>query len=124
MSDIVEQLRAQAANVPITLALDAAVEIERLRTALQKIAYPESGEYPSDEMIVKAVVKIARAALGERQSSELIAPRREQTDEKSTFQTRTKEGQAGDAGLANFDDSVLRPEPEPGDKGRGLSDKN
>jgi hypothetical protein len=60
----------------------------------------------------------------ERQSSELIAPRREQTDEKSTFQTRTKEGQAGDAGLANFDDSVLRPEPEPGDKGRGFSDKN
>jgi hypothetical protein len=56
-SDIVEQLRAQAADVPITLALDAAVEIERLRTALQKIAYPEWGEYPSDEMIVKAVVK-------------------------------------------------------------------
>jgi hypothetical protein len=51
------------ANVPITLALDAAVEIERLRTALQKIAYPEWGEYPSDEMIVKAVVRIARAAL-------------------------------------------------------------
>jgi hypothetical protein len=40
MSDIVEQLRAHAADVPITLALDAA-----------------------DEMIVKAVVKIARAAL-------------------------------------------------------------
>ena len=56
MSDIVERLRAQAADVPITLALDAAVEIERLRTALQKIAYP-------GEMIVKAVVKIARAAL-------------------------------------------------------------
>jgi hypothetical protein len=33
------------------------------RTALQKFAYPEWGEYPSDEMIVKAVVKIARAAL-------------------------------------------------------------
>jgi hypothetical protein len=62
-SDIVERLRAQAADVPITLALDAAVEIERLRTALKKIAYPEWGEYPSDEMIVKAVVKIARAAL-------------------------------------------------------------
>jgi hypothetical protein len=61
MSDIVERLRAQAADVP--LALDAAVEIERLRTALQKIAYPEWGEYPSDEMMVKAVVKIARAAL-------------------------------------------------------------
>jgi hypothetical protein len=55
-SDIVEPLRAQAADVPIPLALDAAVEIERLRTALQKIAYP-------GEMIVKAVVKIARAAL-------------------------------------------------------------
>ena len=41
MSDIVEQLRAHAADVPITLAPDAAVEIERLRTALQKIAYPE-----------------------------------------------------------------------------------
>ena len=34
MSDIVERLRAQAADVPITLALDAAVEIERLWTAL------------------------------------------------------------------------------------------
>jgi hypothetical protein len=63
MSDIVEQLRAQAADVPITLALDAAVEIERLRTALQKIAYPEWGEYRSDEAIVKTVVKIARTAL-------------------------------------------------------------
>ena len=41
MTDIVKQLRAQAAAVPITLALDAAVEIERLRTALQKIVYPE-----------------------------------------------------------------------------------
>jgi hypothetical protein len=40
MSDIVERLRAQAADVPITLALDAAVEIERLRTALEKIALP------------------------------------------------------------------------------------
>jgi hypothetical protein len=40
MSDIVERLRAQAADVPMMLALDAAVEIERLRTALQKIAYP------------------------------------------------------------------------------------
>jgi hypothetical protein len=59
-SDIVERLRAQAADVPITLALDAAVEIERLRMALQKIAYAEWGEDPSDEMIVKAVVKIAR----------------------------------------------------------------
>jgi hypothetical protein len=35
MSDIVEQLRAQAADVPITLALDAATEIARLRSALQ-----------------------------------------------------------------------------------------
>ena len=58
MADIVEQLRANAANVPITLALDAAVEIERLRTALQKISYPQWGEYPSDEMIVKAVVSL------------------------------------------------------------------
>ena len=63
MSDIVEQLRAQAADVPITLALDAAAEIERLRTALQKLAHPAWGEYPSDEMIVRAVVRIARAAL-------------------------------------------------------------
>jgi hypothetical protein len=31
MIDIVERLRAQAADVPITLALDSAVEIERLR---------------------------------------------------------------------------------------------
>ena len=46
---------------------EAAVEIERLRAALQKIAYPEWGEYPSDEMIVKAVVKIARAALKGKQ---------------------------------------------------------
>jgi hypothetical protein len=53
MSDIVERLRAEAADVPI---------IEQLRAALGKIAYPEWGEYPSDEMIVKAVVKIARAA--------------------------------------------------------------
>jgi hypothetical protein len=37
--------------------------IDRLRAALKKFAYPEWGEYPSDEMIVKAVVKIARAAL-------------------------------------------------------------
>jgi hypothetical protein len=44
MTDIVERLR-------------------QLRAALGKIAYPEWGEYPSDEMIVKAVVKIARAAL-------------------------------------------------------------
>ena len=51
--------------MPITLALDATVEIERLRTALKKIAYPEWGEYPSDEMIVKTVVRIARAALKE-----------------------------------------------------------
>ena len=56
MSDIVERLRAQAADVPITLALDAAVEIERLRMALQK----------TYEMIVKAVVKIGRAALQEQ----------------------------------------------------------
>jgi hypothetical protein len=63
MSDIVEQLRAQAADAPISLALDAAVEIERLRTALQKIAYPEWGEYRSDEQIVQWVVKVARAAL-------------------------------------------------------------
>ena len=47
-------------------ALDAASEIERLRTALQKIAYPEWGEYPSDEMVARAVVKIARAALKEQ----------------------------------------------------------
>jgi hypothetical protein len=37
-SDIVERLRAQAADVPITLALDAAVEIERLRMALPRAA--------------------------------------------------------------------------------------
>jgi hypothetical protein len=37
--------------------------IDRLRAALQEIAYPEWGEYPSDVMIVKAVVKIPRAAL-------------------------------------------------------------
>jgi hypothetical protein len=67
MTDIVERLRAEAADVPITLALDAAAEIEQLRAALGKIAYPEWGEYPSDEMIVKAVVKITRAALTKRQ---------------------------------------------------------
>ena len=44
MTDIVERLRAEAADVPIMLALNAAVEIERLRTALQKIAYAEWGE--------------------------------------------------------------------------------
>jgi hypothetical protein len=63
MSDIVERLRAQAADVPITLALDAATEIERLRSALQKLARLEWGEYRSDEQIVQWVVKIARAAL-------------------------------------------------------------
>ena len=62
-TDIVEQLRAHAADVPITLALDAATEIERLRSALQKLAHPEWGEYRSDEQIVQWVVKVARAAL-------------------------------------------------------------
>jgi hypothetical protein len=33
--------------------------------------YPEWGEYPSDEMIVKAVVKIAGAALKEPTRGEL-----------------------------------------------------
>ena len=64
-TDIVEQLRAHAADVPITLALDAATEIERLRSALQKLAHPEWGEYRSDEQIVQWVVKVARAALKE-----------------------------------------------------------
>jgi hypothetical protein len=36
MSDIVERLRVEAAAVPITLALNAAAEIERLRAALGK----------------------------------------------------------------------------------------
>jgi hypothetical protein len=66
-TDIVEQLRAHAADVPITLALDAATEIERLRSALQKLAHPEWGEYRSDEQIVQWVVKVARAALKEQQ---------------------------------------------------------
>jgi hypothetical protein len=66
MSDIVEQLCAHAADVPITLALDAATEIERLRSALQKLAHPEWGEYRSDEQIVQWVVKVARAALKEQ----------------------------------------------------------
>ena len=34
MVDIIERLRAAAADVPITLALDAARELERLRAAL------------------------------------------------------------------------------------------
>src|SRR5215469_13908426 len=51
------------AKARVGVCAEAADEIERLRTALQKIAYPGWGEYPSDEMIVKAVVKIARAAL-------------------------------------------------------------
>jgi hypothetical protein len=63
MSDIVERLRAQAADVPITLVLDAAAEIERLRSALQKLAHPEWGEYRSDEQIVQWVEIVARAAL-------------------------------------------------------------
>jgi hypothetical protein len=62
---IVEQLRAHSADVPITLALDAATEIERLRSALQTLAHPEWGEYRSDEQIVQWVVKVARAALKE-----------------------------------------------------------
>jgi hypothetical protein len=62
MTDIVERLREEAADVPIRLALDAAREIEHLRTALQKIAYAEWDEYPSDEIIVRAVVRIACAA--------------------------------------------------------------
>jgi hypothetical protein len=48
MADIVERLRAEAADVPIALGLDAAAEIERLRAALQKLAYSEWGEYPFD----------------------------------------------------------------------------
>jgi hypothetical protein len=56
--DIVERLRAQAADVPITLALDAAVEIERLRAAVageratilrliesERARVPAGGEY-------------------------------------------------------------------------------
>jgi hypothetical protein len=66
MSDIVEQLRNLYAVRGEPIMREAAVEIEklretvrlqanereRLRAALQKIAYPEWGEYPSDEMIV------------------------------------------------------------------------
>jgi hypothetical protein len=39
-TDIVERLRAEAADVPIRLALDAADEIERLRAALARIDDP------------------------------------------------------------------------------------
>ena len=73
MTDIVEWLRLRAdkfengaeflLHADAQRMKEAAAEIERLRTALQKIAHPEWGEYPSDEMIVKAVVKIARATL-------------------------------------------------------------
>jgi hypothetical protein len=56
-------LRQSLQTLSNPLALDAAAEIEQLRAALGEIAYPEWGEYPSDEMIVKAAVKIARAAL-------------------------------------------------------------
>ena len=64
MSDIVERLRAQAADVPITLVLDAAAEIERLRSALQKLAHPEWGEYRSDEQIVQGGKSSPRCAEG------------------------------------------------------------
>jgi hypothetical protein len=40
-----------------------ATEIEGLRSALQKLANPEWGEYRTDEQIVQWVVKVARAAL-------------------------------------------------------------
>jgi hypothetical protein len=48
--------------------LDARIRIleaenERLRAALEKLTYPEFGEYPSDEMVLQALVRIARAAL-------------------------------------------------------------
>src|SRR5215469_12598861 len=64
MTDIVERLR-KLQDEPRCLTHSELQEIidelERLRAALQKIAYPEWGEYPSDEMIVKAVLRIARA---------------------------------------------------------------
>jgi hypothetical protein len=73
MTDIVEWLRLRADKLENGADLlfhadaqrmkEAATEIECLRAALQKLASPEWGEYPSDEMIVKAAVKIARAAL-------------------------------------------------------------
>ena len=66
MVDIIERLRAEAADVPITLAMNAARELERLRAALQKLAHPEWGEYRSDEATVNAVVRIARDALKEQ----------------------------------------------------------
>jgi hypothetical protein len=46
VSDIVEQLRAQAADVPITLALDAAVEIERLTDGSAKERLSRMGRIP------------------------------------------------------------------------------
>jgi len=60
----VEQLRAHAADVPIALALDAAAEIERLRSALQKLAHPGWGEYRSDEQIVQGGKSSPRCAEG------------------------------------------------------------
>jgi hypothetical protein len=70
MTDIVDRLRAipvrfdlpevyEAANAIVELRL----ENTRLRAALVRLANPEWGEYPSDEMILQAVVSIARAAL-------------------------------------------------------------
>jgi hypothetical protein len=41
MSDIVERLRAQAAGGPTTLALDAAVEVERLRSQIATVVAAE-----------------------------------------------------------------------------------
>jgi hypothetical protein len=46
MSDIIERLRAQAADVPITLALGAAVEIERLRDGSAKDRLSRLGRIP------------------------------------------------------------------------------
>jgi hypothetical protein len=63
MSDVIARLRDPMVDIGFDDRLLVAEELERLRAALQKIAYPEWGEYPSDEMIVKAVVRIARAAL-------------------------------------------------------------
>jgi hypothetical protein len=69
--DIVEWLRVDAFENGADLLLhaaaqrmkEAASEIERLRAALEKLANPQWGEYRSDEAIVQAVVRIARAAL-------------------------------------------------------------
>jgi hypothetical protein len=62
MIDIV-MMRTPDADEPVHIIIELRNENNRMRTALERLANPEFGEYPSDEMTLQAVVKISRAAL-------------------------------------------------------------